>query len=321
MKPIRNIVIGTSLSEPSDGVVRTGIAIAKAAGATPWLIHAGSPLLDPSGASVDAIWTEKHWNQLRERIDDQARRTWLSAIPGSVPDQVRLTIGSPHREILMLARDLDADLVVVGASDAGLGILGSTADRVIRKASCPVLVVRSEAAYPPTRIEIPVDLSPISANALRKGLGFLSRMKLSAAGTEVLFVLNPFEVGGSITFTPEQIRRFADEELRRFVEINAPSAATSENHAHRLKTRVITGYAREEILGVLKERQVDLAVLGTHGRSGFERLMVGSVAAGVMRGAECNLLVVPPGVEHREELAGADWIYISDENPVAANPS
>ncbi|MFP5285893.1 MAG: universal stress protein [Thermoanaerobaculia bacterium] len=311
MKTLKNIVIGTSLTDKSDEVVRTGLAIARATGATPWLIHAGALLLDPSGAGADALWTEQSWNSLRELLDEQARRTWLAALPGFSPDQVRLTMGAPHREIVALARGIQADLVVIGAAESP-HMLGSTADRVIRKAPCPVLAVRSEAAFPPLRVEIPVDLSPISANALRLGLGFLAQLGLPATEPEVLFVLNPFEVGGSINFTPEQIRHFAEEELSRFVTASVPGSQRPPS------TRVRTGYARDEILGVLKERRVDLAVLGTHGRSGFERFMLGSIAARVLKNAECNLLIVPPAIGYEENRAGADWTYVSDEAPAAA---
>lgn len=311
MKALKNVVIATSLTQHSDSVVRTGLAIAKATGATPWLIHAGSVFLDPSGAGVDAIWTEKNWNNLRELLEEQARRTWLAALPGFSPDQIRLMVGAPHREIVELARSVKADLVVIGAAESS-HTLGSTADRVIRKAPCPVLAVRSEAAFPPIRVEFLVDLSPISANAFREGLDFLAKLGLPATESEVLFVLSLFEVGGSINFTPEQIQHFAGEELGRFVTANASGRARPQS------MRVRTGYARSEILAVLKERRADLAVIGTHGRSGFERLMLGSVAAGVLRDAECNLLIVPPGMEPERQLAGADWTYVSDETPVAA---
>ena len=311
MKALKNIVIGTSLTDHSNGVVRTGLAIAKATGATPWLVHAGSLLLDPSGMGVDAIWTEKSWNNLRELLDEQATRTSLTAFPDFSPEQVRLVVGAPHRAIVELARSVRADLVVIGAAESA-GILGSTADRVIRKAPCPVLAVRSEAAFPPIRAEFPVDLSATSANALRQGLDFLAQLGLPATKSEVLFVLSPFEVGGSINFTPEQIQHFAGEELSRFVTANAPDRPRPQS------TRVRTGYARDEILAALKERRADLAVLGTHGRSGFERLMLGSVAAGVLRSAECNLLIVPPAAEPEEHPAGADWTYVSDESPVLA---
>lgn len=312
MKTLKNIVIGTSLTEHSDSVVRTGLAIAKATDATPWLIHSGSILLDPSGLGMDEVWTEKNWNNLRELLEEQARRTYLSALPGFSSDQVRLAVGPPHRKILELARGVQADLLVVGTAESSR-MLGSTADRVIRAAPCPVLAVRSEAAFPPVRVELPVDLSPISANALRQGLDFLAQLGLPANESEVLFVLNPFEVGGSVNFTPEQIQRFASEELGRFVQASTPGRPCPQ------RTKVRIGYASEEILAVLKERRADLAVLGTQGRSGFERLMLGSVAAGVLRSAECNLLIVPPAAEPEEPSAGADWT--SDEVPVAAGRS
>ena len=80
---------------------------------------------------------------------------------------------------------------------------------------------------------------------------------------------------------------------------------------------------RLEQLAALDERKADLAILGTHGRSGFERLMIGSVASAVLRGASCNLLIVPPTPSERQDSAthreaGADWSYVSDEAHLAA---
>jgi len=329
-RPLKTIVIGTSLTEASDGVVRTGAALARATGALPWLIHVYPPVaMDPMGPTgMDAQWMVEQVGCLRELITEQARRTGLAALPGFSPDHVELVLGSPHRQIIDLARRVHAGLVVLGAAESH-GVLGSTADRVIRKAPCPVLAVRSAEAFPPRRVEIPVDLSPLAAHALRQGLGFLAEIGVPAAQTEVLFVLNPFEVGGSLHFSPEQIQRFAGEELELFLAANSPAAG-------RPKVQIRTGYPREEILTALEETGADLAVLGTHGRSGFERLMIGSVASGVLRGAGCNLLVVPPpasypidhpvahpaaedsAAESREALTGADWSYVSDETPVAA---
>ena len=321
---LKTLVIGTSLTEASDAVVRTGLAIAQATGAAPWLIHVYPPLLGAYGAGVDALWIESQVESLKKQIEDQARRTGLAALDGFSPDHLQLVLGSPHWEIVDLAKRVQADLIVVGTAEPHRSLLGSTADRVIRKAPCPVFTVRSEAAFPPHRVEIPVDLSPISAHGLRRGTELLAQMGIPLTEAEVLFVLNPFEVAGSITFTPEQIKRFAAEELHRFVAKN-----TAEGARPRL-TRVRTGYPREEILAAFEETGADLAVLGTQGRSGFERLMIGSVAGGVLQSARCNLLIVPPAPEHPEaaaeddkKLAGADWTYVSDEDrsPVASGRS
>jgi nucleotide-binding universal stress UspA family protein len=232
-------------------------------------------------------------------------------------------MSSTFGEIASLARHVKADLIVIGGSEGGALhriLVGSTADGVIRQASCPVLVVHSAANFPPTRVEIPVDLSPISANALRQGIDFLSRLGVGLASTEALFVLNPLEVSGSLQFTPSQVERFALDELHRFLKSNGASSLLSE---------VRTGYPGEEIPAVLEERGADLVILGTHGRRGFERLMVGSVALGVMHRATCNLLIVPPGArlqqekakEPREEKAGADWSYVSDQDSVLVSAS
>jgi universal stress protein E len=316
-RPLKTIVICTSLTNASDDVVRAGVTLAQATGASPWLIHAYIPYLPlamPPGGGIDSQMIEEQAKDLQERIAEQARRTGLSALAGFSSEHLRLAVGAPHREIVELARNVQADLVVMGAAETR-GILGSTADRVIRKVHCPVLAVRPEAAFPPVQVEIPVDLSPISANALRQGLDILAQIGAPLSKAEVLFVLNPLELAGSIHFTSEQIQRFANEELHRFLAVNLPDGARP-----RL-TRVRTGYPREEILAGLTERHADIAVLGTHGRGGFERLVIGSVAAWLLRNANCNLLVIPPVAEQqhdaiterREELADADWSYVSDE--------
>jgi nucleotide-binding universal stress UspA family protein len=89
-------------------------------------------------------------------------------------------------------------------------------------------------------------------------------------------------------FTPEQVDRFASEELDRFIEMTAGEAAG------RVRRKVRTGNTREEIEAELAESGADLVVLGTHGLGGFDRLVIGSVASDVVRHAPCSVLVVPP---------------------------
>lgn len=315
----KTVLIGTSLGEESDAIVRTGVEIARAAGATAWLVHAYMPpAFLPEFGTLDRVWIEEQGEVLTKELDAQARRTGLADLPGFASDRLRLAIGAPYRNLVELAGQIHAGLIVVGASEVGAlrHFLGSTADGVMRKALCPVLVVRPGAAFPPIRVEIPVDLSPVAAQAVRTGLDFLTLMGVKPIETEVLFVLNPLELAGSIHFTPEQIERFAKDELNRFLEVNGWGAGSGVAH-------VRTGYPREEILGALEERRVDLAVLGTHGRKGFERLMLGSVAAAVAHHATCNLLIVPPAAvpvdevvrDEAEALTGADWSFVADQVP------
>ncbi len=317
-KNLKTIVIGTTLTTESDWIVRMGVAVARATGAVPWLVHAYNLQAFPSElGAFDNAWIEEQTEILRERLDRQARETGLTDLPGFGPDQACLSIDTPHHAIVELSRNVDADLIVVGASEGNAvqrTFLGSTADRVIRKAPAPVLVVRPGTTFPPSRVLVPVDLSPVSAGALRFATAFLREgWNGRLMDLETLFVLNPLEVEGSLQFTPDQIERFAAEELGRFVRQNAPAAHTSH--------QVLIGYPREEILRELESRLTDLVILGTHGRSGFERMMIGSIASQVLQRARCNVIVVPPDLTvegkaaEREETA--DWRFVSDETPAA----
>lgn len=321
-KSLKTIVIGTLLNEMSDGIVRTGVRIAQAAGASPWLVHSYAlPAFPSELGSADGTWIEEQLKSLREALVDQARRTGLTNLEGFRPGQLRLEMGPAQEQIVELARRIQADLIIVGTAGGGIlhrAFVGATADGVIRKASCPVLVVRPESAFPPARVEIPVDLSPISANAFRQGLDFLAQLGVPLAETEALFILNPLEVGGSLQFTPEQIERFASDELRRFLAANGEGVSPG-------LARVRTGYPQDEIVSILEQRKADLVVLGTHGRRGFERLLLGSTAAAVMHRAPCSLLVVPPDASLRHESergevrTGADWEFVADEEPALAD--
>ena len=288
---LQTIVVGTSLSAVSDGVVRTGVAVARATGAAVWLVHVCAPAaLPPEIRKGDSRRLGQQLETLRAALGEPARRTGLADLPDFHADRLRLMLGSPAREILALAGAVKADLIVAGPVEGGALhhlLLGSTADEVIRKAPCPVLLARPEAHFPPARVEIPVDLSPISAHAFRQGLEFLAGIGGPPPRTEVLFALNPLELEGSLQFSADQLKRMAAEELDRFLAAAAPSPVP-------FRRQITTDFPRGAILAALEDRQVDLAILGTHGRGGFKRLVLGSIASEVVRHARCNVLVVPP---------------------------
>lgn len=322
-KQVEVVLVGTSLAAGSDELVAAALRLARAAGARLHLAHAapGEYVYGPAGAEwMDAGWLASYREAQRRALDAQVERLGIAAheLAGAT-----LEIGAPHRVLLDLARQIRADLLVAGATD-GEGrlerLLGSTADRLIRKATCPVLVVRGELAVPPIRVLAAVDLSPLSADALRCGLTLLGLLGQPAQpAIEALFVLDLEQRLISPRLSPEQVDRFAAEELRRFVDRVDPE------HGAAIETRVRSGDPREEIVRELAERPADLLVLGTHGLGGFERFVLGSVTADLVRRAPTSLLVVPPEAaiaaaiaEEQEAGQGADWFYVSDEDAPGA---
>ena len=312
-RALRTVLIGTSLAEDSDPVVRAGLAVARAAGARVTLIHAAKlePLvlgLQTAGGLPEVVAESLIEEELAGRSRELARQIERLGMGEAELAGARVLTGAPHRILADTARAIGADLIVVGATGSGpvaAELLGSTADRVLRQAACPVLLVRGELPVPPRRVLAPVDLSPISGHAFARGLELLA--PLAGGGriaVRAVYVLSFLEVvahrqDGVKPY--EEVARLATEQLRGFVQEHRPGPE------FEIATAVLPGEARFEILHDLETEPADLVVLGTHGRSGFDRLLLGSVAATVARKAPCSVLLVPPaglakgGAEERGE--------------------
>ena len=118
--------------------------------ASPYVVAAGGRFAAMPGAElhlvhvIDAVGETRRLTEQLERgrqiLEDLGRN-----LPESIPLMLHLAAGSPTREILQLAANLQADLIVVGAHDLSRLeklLLGSVAEPIVRKAQCPVYVVR-----------------------------------------------------------------------------------------------------------------------------------------------------------------------------------
>lgn len=305
MKKFDTLLIGTSLTEASDPVVQSGVLLARRAGAKVHLAHAYSPPMTYSGApffpdySIGEVLKAER-AALQRQIDDQIARLGIdrTELAG-----IHLAVGPAHRFLVDTARELGADLIVVGSTESPrlAKIFGSTADRVVRKAVCPVLVVRGELRVPPGRALLPVDLSPLSAEAFEAGLHFLAWIGGGAPpALEALFVMSELDRQAlAPRATDNEVEQLAGQQLKRFIILHSTGVPW------KIEGVVEAGFVDTEILDRIAATSPDLVLLGTHGRGGFERFLLGSVAATVIRQGTCSVLVIPPGVA-REEPAHAD---------------
>lgn len=296
------VLIGTSLTEASDPVVRSGMLLARRAGAKVHLAHAYSPPMSYGGAPFfpdvplgDVFKAERA--ALQRQIDDQIARLGIdrSELAG-----IHLEVGPAHRYLVEIAAEIGADLIVVGASESPrlAKVFGSTADRVVRKAIGPVLVVRDELKLPLERVLLPVDLSPLAAEAFEAGLRFLDWIGGGAPpSVEALFVMTELDRQALSPRAAEiktETELIAAQQLEQFVATHAANAPW------RVETVVEPGFVDTEILDRIDTWKPDLVILGTHGRSGFERFLLGSIASIVIRQGDCNVLVIPPQAARRE---------------------
>ncbi|MDH3403674.1 MAG: universal stress protein [Acidobacteriota bacterium] len=315
LKPVRQIVIGTSLRSEDDATVRSGLALAAALEASAHVLHAVA--WEAHGFPLGGSWPDA---SVPTRLIELRTAELAKVLAGTDPGRVTSAVeaGAPGERILSAAAELGAGLVVAGAGRHKRSLLGSTADRLMRRATCPVLIARDPLRVPPGRILAPVDLSELAADSFRCGLGFLHQVQAEQLGrVEALFVLSELTRESSGQFRPEQVDRFAREELERFVGEHAAELAG------KVGSKLRVGDAREQILEEARQAGADLIVIGTHGRAGLERALIGSVTAGVAQGAPCSVLVIPPDVAFGAELVDAvaeqiepqDWEVPKQETP------
>ncbi len=299
---LKNILVGVSLTPENDRVVAAGFALAAASGAKVHVLHV-LPAAELLGGPFGYEWIQ--YQAVEELKADRQRVLEARLKEVRQPAQVGFALveqGAPHRALLDAARRLEADLLVVGATEGKNAfdrLLGSTADRVLRRAACPVLVVRGDLPVPLRRVLMPVDLSPLSAESFQAGLQLLALLG-ECPKSEALFVLSQLQRELAYQFSPAQMERFASEELHRFVERRGTVGPKD------VEIKVRTGVPHQEILTELAERPADAVVLGTHGRGGFERFLLGSVAADVVRSAPCSALVIPPSAAREAEKAESE---------------
>jgi nucleotide-binding universal stress UspA family protein len=197
---------------------------------------------------------------------------------------------------------VSADLVVLGPHRKGgleQRFLGSTADRVVRSADVPCLVVRCHLNLPLRRVVVAVDLSDPAREALDLALDWGWQLGAGdapsvgpALDVHVVHVLPAALVGAGAM--PSGHARVGPE-LHRDV------AAALGRSAHRsnvcMREELLWGSSEaEEIVRYADEAGAGLLVLATHGRGAVSRALVGSVTSAVARDARGCVLLVPPSL-------------------------
>lgn len=200
--------------------------------------------------------------------------------------------------ILARAAGGGADLIVMGTHGRrGLRrlIVGSVTEEVLRSASCPVVTVRPESAgrtESPTfeRILVATDFSSTG------GMAFEHAAALAAtcgARLDALHVIQAdnlpefyYPLLSGLSHELPKLRKASTERLQELLDDDRLTAVPEA------RARVEIGRPADEIVGLARRSDADLIVIGSHGRSGLGRVLIGSVAREVVRMAECPVLIV-----------------------------
>lgn len=219
-----------------------------------------------AGAALGVSWMHEQEHHSSAAAQERDARKKLSAILGRIPKGVRersrgaLTYGALHHCVENLAKQADADLVVIGTHGRAGADHPSETERLITHAPCPVLTTRDDAPHEwlpglgatatiPTIV--PVDFSAHSLAALRYALELRDQLPLELT---VLYVADRDEYGVS----------WAESQLSR----DLPSDARTKFHLEVRK-----GGAVEQILAEESVQRARLVLMGAHAQGLFERLI------------------------------------------------
>lgn len=292
------ILLATDGSRWAEGAEAYACSLASSWGATLTVMNV---LEFPPGMNPDYPVNRLYLGELMKKATRQLDDVKARAAGRELSVHTRIATGIPSQEVLAAAEAEETDLIVVGTrGKTGLAhvLLGSTAERIIRMAPCPVLAVPTKTQKAAgghgaenhlaviERILVPVDFSDCSLDALEYAVLVAQRAK---ASIKLLHVLEPVSYGLDFTLLHatkrEHMREVISERLSRLV-----SALTSAQVASEFFIR--GGLPGDSILDEARAQPADMIIMGTHGRRGLSHALCGSVAESVLRKSNCPILTV-----------------------------
>jgi nucleotide-binding universal stress UspA family protein len=226
--------------------------------------------------------------------------------PAAMPVDYQIAEGNPAAVILAMARDIAADLLVLGThgrSGFERWVLGSVTEKVLRTATCPVLTVPPRVGGEASesagfrRIVCASDFSECSTHAIEYAV---SLAEAAHAALTLVHVVEPppdipREVHENVLAGPRNFREciaLVEEEGRALLKAAVPEDV---RRTVPVETVLATGKPYREILRIAAEHTADLIVVGVHGRGAIDRMFFGSTTQHLVRQAACPVLTIRTG--------------------------
>ena len=276
----------------------------------------GAALAFPQAAAL-AAWhdAELHILHVRERatapektlpVSFDVLREWLGHASDTGPTddldlealslvQHQVDDGAAAEEIVAYAEAEGIDLVVMsthGRRGVQRMLVGSVTEEVVRTVPCPVLAVRADGDTAPAptvhRILVPVDFSDASKAAVRHANALAQTY---GAEIDLLHVVEQVVYPSAYGVEPAY---FPTQEVLTRVERTLGEMAREDLDPEVVSISAVVGYAPMSILDHADEHDIDLIVIATHGRSGLDRMLLGSVTERILRRAPTPVFIVKP---------------------------
>ncbi|KZN23007.1 hypothetical protein A4G99_15905 [Haladaptatus sp. R4] len=281
------ILVPTDGSENAEAAARYGRWLADAFDATVHILSVVNiSTYTDQLADIDEVNRERR-TALEERAKEAV--TGVEEIldrTSEIPYESVIEHGTPYEVILNYVSENDIELTVMGSHGRGgldRLLLGSVTERVVRMSDAPVMAV------PPTRIDqeavecdsilIPTDGSAAAEAAVTRGIAIADQLE---ASVHVLYVIVS---GRGLPSVSDPARTEAERVVRSVAD-------KAEQREIEVQTHVQAGSPYGNIRNFISNRGIDLVTMGTHGRSGVKRYLLGSVTEKTLRTSDAPVLAV-----------------------------
>ena len=295
---IQKILATTDFSAESLAGLRCAVALGRKLGLAVELLYVIEPRATTS--ALELVTSANDYAKLNKLAHTRLAKLAKSESKPPTGIKCLVRMGRPFHEITVAAREQQAELLVIathGYTGAERVLLGSTAERVVRHAPCPVLTVPIRPTdkqigrakpFHPKKILVPIDFSKISEDALPWATFLAAHF-----GAEIILfhVVEKYPLdyllGAELTnHTVTPLMEQAKENLEQM------SGRLSKTTGLTVSGKVGTGKPYKEICQRAKRLGADLIVLTTHGFTGLKHVWLGSTAERVVRHADCPVLTV-----------------------------
>ena len=299
---LERVVVALDFSEASI-LAATWVAQHFARGTELVLVHVIHAPAPPRFLEARYPRAEQVVEMARAGAELRLRELVSSLATGLTWTEVR--IGRPDEEIVRVAQEYRADLIVVGRPAPRTGLsarLGTTAQRVLRRATVPVLLAVGMPAADPLRVLVGLDESDLTEPVLDWTRLLVERFK---AETVVMHVIHPRDFDHSAMLARGLFQAAADSrddipvdhepalrDAERWIGAQLEQRLGAKLGRGRVTAVALEGLPSDVLLAEARRRDVELIVLGSRGAGTAQRLFLGSVAEAVLRDSPCPVLVV-----------------------------
>jgi hypothetical protein len=285
---LEKLLLSTDGSEFSEGAIREAIKLAKTCSSK--LIAISVIETNPEYETIAPQLVEKAEKETRRHLESVKERASKEGVDCEI---IARQGEDPYKYIIEEAIKNQVSIIITGRRGRkGLKrlMMGSETARVIGHSHCNVLVVPRAAKIEFNRIIVATDGSKYSDTAVREAIGISKRCGSTLIAISVVPSegASPFD----IVHTEMMKETIAENELKMAECTIRDLKELSVKEGVSVTGLIYTGKPYDAIITTAKEKQADLIVVGSHGRTGIDRLLMGSVTERVIGLAECAVLVV-----------------------------